>query len=184
MRETATGGGRGSAAMVGMVVVLVLAAALVGAAIADPGGLTPWAGAIDSADRALGRGDGAGAERTLQTAYSAALKSRTWESMVDVGDAYRRMVESAGPRGRAETRAREAYLAALFRARQQGSLAGVFRTAEGFAALGDREPVNMCITVARALAARIADTQERERAYASVERVAHRLLALETTRPE
>lgn len=184
MGETAMAGGSGRAAMVAMVVVLVLAAGPVAVAVAGPAGQAPWADAIRAADRALGQGDVAGAERALHTAYRAALGSRAWEGMADVGDAYRRVADTAGDRRRAEPRAREVYLAALFWARQQGSLPGVFRAAEGFAALGDREPVNMCIEVARGLAARVADAQERERVYALVERVAHRLLALGAMKPE
>jgi hypothetical protein len=136
---------------------------------------------LDAVERVLGRGDIAAAERALRDAYGAAVGSRTWEGMVEVGDASRRVGQAPGARGRAAARAREAYLAALLRARQQGSLPGVVRAAEGFAALGDREPVDACIRVAMELAARLTDAQQRERAQASIERLARRL---EATRPE
>jgi hypothetical protein len=91
----------------------------------------------------------------------AAVGSRTWEGMVKVGDAYRRVREAPEARGRG--RAKHIWRP-WFRARQQGSLPGVFRAAEGFAALGDREPVSMCIRVARELAVRFTDAGKRERA--------------------
>jgi hypothetical protein len=170
----------GRAVATGMV-LLALVAGLTAAAPAAPAGRTPWSDALEAFDAAAARGNVAAAERALQSAFGAALGSRTWEGMVDVGDAYRRLAEMPSARLRADTRARDAYLSALFRARQQSSLDGVFRTAEGFAALGDREPVNMCIQVAKGLAAKLADVKERDRAYASVERMARRLLALETS---
>jgi hypothetical protein len=144
----------------------------------------PWAPPLAAVERALEQGDTAAAERALRSAYGVVGGSRTWEGMVEVGDAYRRVGEVPEARGRARARAREAYLAALFRARQQGSLPGVFRAAEGFAALGDREQVNMYIRVAKELAARLTDAQQRERAQASIERLARRLLVLEAARPE
>jgi hypothetical protein len=166
------------------IVLLTLVAGLAVSAPGGPGGQTPWADSLTAFDAAVERGNVAAAERALQSAFGAALGSRTWEGMVDVGDAYRRLAELPNARLRGDTRARDAYLSALFRARQQGSLDGVFRTAEGFAALGDREPVTMCIQVAKGLAARVADVKERERSYASVERMARRLMALETSTPD
>lgn len=49
-------------------------------------------------------------------------------------------------------RARADYLAALFRARARGSVEGVLRACEGFADLGDRDVVTVCVRVARGLA--------------------------------
>jgi hypothetical protein len=59
--------------------------------------------------------------------------------MLAVGDARLRIDQSTGPGNTAVAKAREAYLAALFRARQEGSLEGVIRAAEAFDALGDVE---------------------------------------------
>jgi hypothetical protein len=168
---------RASAAAVTAVVALGLAAGATGASEKTGSGES-WAPPLAAVERALEGGAVATAEQALRDAYTAAVGSRTWEGLVEVGDAYRRL-------GRAsEARAREAYLAALFRARQQGSLLGLSRVAEGFATLGDREVVTMCIRVAKDLAARLTDAQQRERAEASIERLARRLLVQGAAPPE
>jgi len=138
---------------------------------------------IHTVDAALSRGDLGAAEQVAQQAYASARGSRSWESMVAAGDAYRRIAEVSSTRSPARAKARDAYLAGLFRARQQQSLPGVFQVAEAFAALGDRELVNTCLRVAETVAAQVADPQARGQARASVERLARRLLALETLRP-
>jgi hypothetical protein len=143
----------------------------------------PWAPYIRVADAALADGNVAAAERALNQAYLTALPGRGWEGLVEVGDGYRRVSESPlGVRRQTQAKAREYYLAALFRARQLGSLPGIFRTAEGFAAMGDREPTNACIRVAEGLAARLGDAEAREQARASIERLTQRLFAMETLR--
>jgi hypothetical protein len=71
-------------------------------------------------------------------AYREALRSRRWETLLEVGDrAAEIAAREASPEFRAE--ARRAYLAALFRARALRSAEGVRRVAEAFASLGDRE---------------------------------------------
>jgi hypothetical protein len=170
-------GGTWTRAAVTAVVALELAAGAAGASEKTGSGES-WAPPLAAVERALGRGDIATAEQALRDAYTAAVGSRTWEGMVEVGDAYRRVGKAS------EARARAAYLAALFRARQQGSLAGVSRVAEGFAALGDREVVTLCIRVAKELAARLTDAQQRERAEASIERLVRRPLVLGTAPAE
>jgi hypothetical protein len=178
-RRAPTGGDFGVLAVAaGLMVMLV--------AVSSPRAATPlgdtgqaWAGFVQQVDAALGQGDIRAAERSAQQAYMSALGSRGWEGMVAAGDAYRRIGEASGARSAVTMKAREAYLTALMRARQQQSLAGVSRAAEAFAALGDRELVNRCIRVAETVAGQIADPQAREQARASVERLANRLLALE-----
>jgi hypothetical protein len=103
--------------------------------------------------------------------------------MVAVGDAYRRIAAVSSKRPHALAKARDAYLAGLFRARQQQSLPGVSRVAEAFAALGDRELVNASLRIAETVASQVADPQARREAQASVERLARRLLALQAVRP-
>jgi hypothetical protein len=61
--------------------------------------------------------------------------------MIEVGDAARRF---AGGR----PRARQAFLTALFRARQQRSLDGVLRAATGFGELGDRDTLAQALRMA------------------------------------
>lgn len=121
-------------------------------------------------DEALARNDLAGAAALWREAYAAALKSRHWEGMVATADAYRRLGERAGLRKASEAKAREAYLAALFRARSEGSIEGVLRTAERFAELGDHAVVEQCIHVARSVAARARDPRAAERVRAFTER--------------
>ena len=129
-----------------------------------------WRPQLHKVDEALAQNDLAGAAMLWREAYAAALKSRHWEGMVATGDAYRRLGERAGFKKASEAKAREAYLAALFRARNEGSLEGVLRAAERFAQLGDREVVEQCIRVARSVAARTRDPRADERVRAFTER--------------
>jgi hypothetical protein len=135
-----------------------------------------WKTQLQRVDDTLARNDLAGAEMLWREAYAAALKSRHWEGMVAVGDAYRRLGERGGFRKTSEAKARETYLAALFRARNQGSLEGVLRAAQGFADLGDHEVVEQCISVARGVAARSRDPRAEDRVRTFAERWAARTL--------
>ena len=137
---------------------------------------TPWAAHIQRMDGALARKDVGAAEQAWHAAYLAALASRRWEGRAAVGDAYLRIGQVAGARKTAEAKARTSYLAALFYARQQGSLEGVLRVAEAFAALGDREVAEGCLRMADALAADARDPQARDRVRAYRERLATRFL--------
>ena len=74
-------------------------------------------------------------------AYGLAFQARTWDAMAAVGDAALKVDALASSDGtsllgfRAE--ARQAYLVALFRARDAGAPDGVARIADAFSALGD-----------------------------------------------
>jgi hypothetical protein len=78
-----------------------------------------------------------------RNAYGLALGARGWEAMVTVGDSARQIdalispwvAQSSG--FRAETR--QAYLLALFRARDAHAPEGIERVADAFSALGDAE---------------------------------------------
>ena len=122
-----------------------------------------WETQLQRVDDVLARNDLAGAEMLWREAYAAALKSRHWEGMVASGDAYRRLGERANFRKVSDAKAREAYLAALFRARSEGSLEGVLRVAERFVDLGDHAVVEQCLGVARTVAARSRDPLAGER---------------------
>ena len=87
---------------------------------ADPD--VAWQAQLERVEAALARNDLAGAEMLWSEAYVAAIKSRYWEGMVAAGDSYRRLGELGGFRKLSDAKAREAYLAALFRARSRGSL--------------------------------------------------------------
>ncbi len=133
---------------------------------------TPWAAHIQKMDEALARKDIGGAERAWHAAYVTALASRRWDGRLAVGDAYLRIGEAAWAPGAAQARARTNYMAALFHARQQGSLDGVLRVAEAFAALGDREVMDGCLRIAEVMAGDSRDPQARERVRAFRERLA------------
>lgn len=136
----------------------------------------PWTIHIRKAEEALAKKNARAAEQSWHEAYRAALSSRRWEGMVAVGDASRRIGEVAGTREASLARARQVYLTALDRARQQRSVEGVLRAAEAFDALGDREVVNVCMRIAESLAAQSGDANTIERVRAFRERSAARSL--------
>jgi hypothetical protein len=136
-----------------------------------------WETQLHRVDDALARNDLAGAEMLWREAYAAALKSRHWEGMVASGDAYRRLGDRANFGKVSDAKAREAYLAALFRARSEGSLEGVLRVAERFADLGDHAVVEQCLGVARSVAAQSRDPRAEERVRNFAERWAARTRA-------
>jgi hypothetical protein len=129
-----------------------------------------WQAQLLKVEEALARGDLVTAERKWREAYAAALRSRHWQGMVATGDTYRVLGARAGFRATSVAKAREAYLTALFRARSEGSVEGVLRTAERFADLGDRDVVEQCIRVARQVAAQLRDPQAKEYVRAFTER--------------
>ncbi len=144
--------------------------ALLAALVAPACGLAPdrpdetaWVTHLQSMDEALARGDVSAAMRARQDAYLAAVESRRWEGMAAVGDASMRLARLSGARGDLQPEARRAYLAALFRARHQGSLDGVLRVAEAFAALGDRDAARQALLMASAMAAGTQQTEVAER---------------------
>jgi len=113
--------------------------------------------ALVQVDDALGRQDLVGARRASQAAYELARQSRSWRALVDAADAHRRIATAPAGTPAAASRAREIYLAALTRARAEGSLEGVLGAAEGFAALGDRDVAEQALHIAAKLAARAPD---------------------------
>src|SRR5262245_49898273 len=84
-----------------------------------------WRAHLDVVDRELARGHIDVAVRIWHDAQGAALASRTWESMIALGDSWMAIGRAAGtPRGSRE-RAREAYTTALIWARRSRSVEGV-----------------------------------------------------------
>ena len=127
-----------------------------------------WAASITAVDGALAEGDVGRALLLWHPAYVDVLYNRRWEGLIEVGEARLRIERAAGFPEIGESRARELYRMALFRAKQQGSLAGVRRAAAAFDALGDREVAAQAI--------RMAATLEKNPQLDTVERgrVAHR----------
>jgi len=107
--------------------------------------------ALDAVEDALGTGDAAAMLRTWHVACLDALGSQRWEPMLAVGDAAWRIGQATGFKIAFAAKARQAYHVALYRAHKQGTLAGVQRVGEAFAALGDREAVEQCATIAARL---------------------------------
>ena len=113
----------------------------------------PWTTHIEVLNRAVEAGDTAIAARAWRDAYAAALADPGWAGLVQVAAASVRMGVLPEMRKACDSRARETYWTALFRARKQGSLNGVLQAAEAFGALGDRTMVEQCVKVAEGLAA-------------------------------
>lgn len=112
--------------------------------------LPDWAQHLRTMDEALARHDSAAAVRAHDDAHAAVLVAQSWDGMLAVGAATLRLAPHGSSPNGARADARRMYLWALVRARGAGSLAGVLRAGEAFAALGDRDMV--------ALSARIAET--------------------------
>jgi hypothetical protein len=146
---------------IGLVAILVLLGTTVvgNAAPVSTSTGDPWTPAIEQVDKALARKEYSAALRAANDAYTLALGTTRWDGMVCAGDLYRRIGEATGLRRSFESKAREAYQKAFFRARQQASVEGILRVTEGYHALGDTQMVGLGIRVAERLAARDPEAQ-------------------------
>lgn len=124
-----------------------------------------WAPPLATMDEALVSRDTVAAARAWLAAYRAVRTEHAWEGHLAVGAARLRVAELTGARKEAEAKARELYLMALFRARQQGSVEGILHSVEALAALGDRQVVEQALRLAEGVLAhaRDAETQTRLR---------------------
>ena len=122
-----------------------------------------WQAYLDAFERELAEGHLDVALRILYDAYGAALESRSWESMIAVGDAFLAAGQAPGNAAGARMNARQAYLTALIRARRARSVEGALRSAEAFRRLADRDVVEQCLHVASLLAAGDETAQARVR---------------------
>jgi len=153
--------------LIALAIVEVLASHASAAESRTTAPAAPWTPHLKRIDEALAQNDVSAALRAWGNAYTAALGGRRWEGLVEAGDAYLRIGERLASRRAFVPKAREAYLAAFFRARQRGSVEGVLRVADAFAALGDRHVVTECLKVARELAGRDPEAQMRVHTHAS-----------------
>jgi len=128
--------------------------------------LTPWTAHLQAMDTAIAANNASAAVLSWRHAYAAALDQPGWRGLVDVAGAALRIGTIPGFKKAAESRARESYWTALFRARRQGSLNGVLDTAEAFGALGDRVMVEQCIRIAERLAVLTGDARAADRVRA------------------
>jgi hypothetical protein len=119
---------------------------------------TQWKVFIAEVDRAVAAGDRSAAAYRWRDAYAIALGTRGWEPLLEAGDAALRVGALSLERGADRHNARDAYMAALLRARRARSVEGIQHVAEAFARLGDPETA----TLVRAMSDRYASTTARE----------------------
>jgi len=122
-----------------------------------------WKAHLHSVETELASGHVDAAVRAWHDAYGAALGSRSWESMIALGDAFMKIGRAAGTPGGAHMNAREAYLTALIRARRNHSVDGALRSAEAFDGLGDQAIVDQSLYIAAQLAVGDEGAQQRVR---------------------
>jgi hypothetical protein len=122
-----------------------------------------WRAYLDVFEKERAEGHLDVALRILYDAYGAALESRSWESMIAVGDAFISAGNAPGSAAGARMNARQAYLTALIRARRDRSVEGALRSAEAFRRLADPDVVEQCLHIAGLLAAGDNEAQERVR---------------------
>ena len=124
-----------------------------------------WDRHLEAMDAALKLRNIAAADRAWRDAHAAALRTRAWRPLVDVGDAAVRIGAVDLHRQLYVSRARDLYVGALTRARADRSVEGVLHVAESFHALGDHAIVDQCLIMAEGLGApRDHDTMSRLRA--------------------
>jgi hypothetical protein len=115
-------------------------------------GVEEWESYLVAVDRAVEANDIGLASRLWRNAYGAALESRRWKPMLATGQAALRVGHAGRTMGGFDAQARQCYLAALFRARDQHSIDGVLLVAEAFAQLGDIEAARGAVRMADRLA--------------------------------
>jgi hypothetical protein len=131
-----------------------------------------WQARLLKVEQAMAVNNVASAELLWRNAHAAAVQSRQWEGMVAVADTYRALGAQADFPAASIAKSRQTYLRALFRARREGSLAGVLIVADRFAELGDREAIERCMRVARRVAAQSRDPYAEEHLRAFADRLA------------
>ena len=112
---------------------------------------------LEAVDQALRSGNLTAAERAWGDAHGVATTGREWRPLADIGDAALRIGDAAGQRAPYVSRAREAYLAALVRARADRSREGVTRIRHAFRVLGDNDLAQQCAIIADSLPTREVD---------------------------
>src|SRR5262245_58968412 len=123
----------------------------------------PWVAPLHRVDAALANGDDLAAEEAWHDAYAAALRSESWEAMIEVGDACLCIDAASGGGDVADILASQLYRSALLRACRQRSIDGVLRVADRLAALGDRTGMKQSLKLADQLAEQAQDLGARYR---------------------
>jgi len=118
----------------------------------------PWLPHLELMDRAVATRDPDGAIRAWRDAYAAALGGG-WQGLVEVAAACVRIGEIPGFRKACEAKARQTYWTALFRARQERSLEGLYQVAAAFETLGARAMAEECLRIAESFTAEGSDSE-------------------------
>ena len=134
----------------------------------------PWTPHLEAMDAAIAANNASAAVLAWRHAYSAALEQPGWRVLAHVAGAAMRIAVIPGFRKAAESRARESYWTALFRARRQGSLNGVLDAAEAFGTLGDRLMFEQGIRIAERLVLLTGDAEAADRVRALAAGMAQR----------
>jgi hypothetical protein len=151
-------------------VIGILGLALLPGAV--PAGAATWQAYLAAMDEALDDQDVGRARRAWREAHLAAQGSWHWEGLVEVADGCLRLARSSSTGRASVPEARSLYLAALFRARQQRSVEGMLRAAEGFYRLDDHLAAGQALSLAEGLAAESGDVHDRALIRGFAERVA------------
>jgi hypothetical protein len=167
----------------GLSTVMLLLVCAVAPAVVRGQQPPPWAGPLETANIALAPGDMSGAVAAWHEGYGVALRSRTWQGLVESADAYLQIAEAGSFRASAKPMARQIYLNALTRAKAQRSVEGTLRVATAFDALGDREVVEHCVKVAEGVARRQRDGAAMEQVAAARSRFAQQMIRPRAARP-
>lgn len=163
---------KGSAPMLvaGMVMIVVIALAGTGPRGGEPSA-APWNAYIQVMDDALARDDFYAADMARRTAHLMAQGSRRWDALVAVGDADLRFVTFPGASPGLRAEARRIYRSALLRAHEQGSIEGVLRVSEAFAAAGDKDGAREGLAMVLAMVATSRGPHDAARVEALTERL-------------
>ena len=134
-------------------------------AASEPGRVreTVWPEALARVDASLAGGDAREARRHWGEAYRDAIRRRTPDGLLAVGQASLRVGEATQDRQSAVSEARRIFLIALFQARERRDPDGVALVGTAFVGLGDREVADRVFDVALAVAAHNRDSGARTR---------------------
>ena len=155
-----------------IVLAAVVTIVTAGAALVGYGSATPttesrvtWEQRMERVEAALASHDVRTAHEAVREvvrdAHATSLRTHAWAPLLQAGDAQQRVEQASGFPALGKERARVAYLAALFHAREARSLDGVLQAAAAFANLGDADVVTQALVVARELAGRDPSARER-----------------------
>jgi tetratricopeptide (TPR) repeat protein len=136
-----------------LIVALTAEMTVVAAEMPMPPVERSWREPLDRAEAALAEGQARRAELAWEEAHRAAMRaSIPPNGLINVGIAYLRIGEAARDRQTAVARARQLFLRAFFRARDQRDIDGIAAVSQAFASLGDCEMSERAFAVALTMA--------------------------------